>query len=167
VAVKISDTVDYAATPEAVFAMLTDEDFQAHKCVATGARSHSVTISKQGDRTRIVSSRDLPTDDFPDVVKRMVGATLAVTETQDWGPPGTDGSRRGSLTVEIAGAPIELAGTLSLAPGGKGTVETVQGELKARMPLISGMIENAAAPAIRSAIRVESETGQDWLARGT
>jgi Protein of unknown function (DUF2505) len=161
---KISSTVDYAATPDAVFAMLANEDFQARKCAATGARRHSVSISAQGDRTVIVSSRDLPTDDFPDFVKSMVGATLAVSETQDWGPPGTDGARQGRLTVDIAGAPIDLAGTLSLAPGGQGTVETVEGDLKARMPLIGGMIENAAAPAIRSAIRVESETGQAWLA---
>ena len=54
--------------------------------------------------------------------------------------------------------------TLSLAPGGQGTVETVEGDLKARVRLLGSMVENAAAPAIRSAIRVESETGQDWLA---
>ena len=161
---KISSTIDYAATPDAVFAMLADEDFQARKCAATGARRHSVSISTQGDRTVIVSSREMPTDDFPDFVKSMVGVTLDVRETQDWGPPGSDGARQGRLTVDIAGAPIEMAGTLSLAPGGQGTVETVEGDLKARMPLVGGMIENAAAPAIRSAIRVESETGQAWLA---
>jgi len=32
------------------------------------------------------------------------------------------------------------------------------------VPLLGSMVENAAAPAIRSAIRVESETGQAWLA---
>ena len=161
---KISSTVEYAATPDAVFAMLVNEDFQARKCAATGAKSHSVSISAHGDRTIIVSSRDMPTDDFPDFVKNMVGATLDVTETQDWGPAGNDGARQGELTVDIAGAPISLAGTLSLAPGGQGTVETVEGDLKAGIPLVGGKIENAAAPAIRSAIRIESETGQAWLA---
>ena len=164
---KISTAIDYAATPEAVFAMLADKDFQARKCAATGARSHSVSISEHGDHTVIVSTRDLPTDGFPDFVKNMVGDTLVVTETQDWGPPGAEGARQGSLTVEIAGAPVDLDGTLSLAPGGQGTVETVEGHLKARVPLIGSMVENAAAPAIRSAIRVESETGQAWLASGT
>lgn len=161
---KISATIDYPATPEAVFAMLANEDFQAGKCAATGARRHSVSISKQGEHTVIVSTRDMPTDGFPDYVKGMVGDTLVVTETQDWGPPGTEGSRQGRLTVDIAGAPVDLAGTLSLAPGGQGTVETVQGDLKAKVALIGAMIENAAAPAIRSAIRVEGETGQAWLA---
>ena len=161
---KISATIDYAATPHHVFAMLADVAFQTRKCAATGALSHTVSISAQGDRTIIVSSRDLPTDDFPAFIKSLVGATLAITETQDWGPAATDGARQGTLTVDIAGAPIDLDGTLSLAPAGQGSVETIQGDLKARIPLFGGQIEKAAAPAIESAISTEREIGQAWLA---
>lgn len=163
---NISATFDYAATPDEVFAMLADQEFQARKCVATGALSHSVSISAHGDRTVIVSSRKLPTEGFPDFVKSLVGATLGVTETQDWGPAGADGARQGRLTVDIGGAPIDLVGTLSLARDGQGSVESVNGDLKARIPLIGAKIEQAAAPAIESAIRVEKETGQAWLGAG-
>ena len=162
---KISAVIDYPATAHEVFAMLADEDFQTRKCAATGARRHTVSIKQQGVRTIIVSTRDMATDEFPSFVKSMVGETLAVTETQDWGPAGADGGRQGRLSVDIAGAPIELTGTLLLAPGGQGTVETIEGELKARVPLLGGKIEQAAAPAIKSAIRVESETGKVWLAQ--
>jgi len=161
---KISSVIDYAATPAKVFAMLADKDFQAAKCAANGARSHSVTITAQGERTIIVAARELPTDELPSFVRNLVGETLALTETQDWGPVGTDGARHGTLTVDIAGAPIDLAGTLLLVPGGEGSVETVEGDLTARVPFIGGKIEQAAAPAIQSAIRVESETGKAWLA---
>ncbi|MHB1472957.1 MAG: DUF2505 domain-containing protein [Dermatophilaceae bacterium] len=161
---KISATLDYAATPHEVFAMLADEGFQTRKCAATGALSHSVSISAHGDRTVIVSSRELPTDDFPAFVKSLVGDTLAVIETQDWGPAGTDGARQGMLTVDITGAPIDLDGTLSLTPTGRGSVQSVQGDLRARIPLFGGAIEKAAAPAIESAISVEREIGQAWLA---
>jgi hypothetical protein len=44
-------------------------------------------------------------------------------------------------------------------------VESVEGDLKARMPLFGGQIEKAAAPAIESAINIEREIGQAWLAR--
>jgi Protein of unknown function (DUF2505) len=161
---KISATLDYAATPHEVFTMLADEAFQTRKCAATGALNHTVSISAQGDRTVIVSSRDLPTDGFPAFVKSLVGATLAITETQDWGPAGTDGARQGTLTVDIVGAAIDLDGTLSLTPAGQGSVESVEGDLKARVPLFGGRIEKAAAPAIESAISVEREIGQAWLA---
>jgi hypothetical protein len=162
---KISATLDYPATPYDVFNMLADEGFQNRKCEATGALNHTVSISAKGNRTVIVSSRDLPTDGFPAFVKSLVGDTLAITETQDWSPAGTDGARQGTLTVEIAGAPIDLNGTLSLTPSGQGSVESVEGELKARMPLFGGQIEKAAAPAIESAINIEREIGQAWLAR--
>ena len=160
---KITARFDYAATPQQFLAMLTDSDFQNRKCIATGALSHSVSVSAQGDRTLIVNHRDMPTDGFPDFVKSMVGATLAVTETQDWGPPGTGGAREGTITVDLGGAPLDLVGVLSLAAAGRGSLESVDANLKAKIPLLGGKIEKAAAPAIESAISVERETGQTWL----
>jgi len=161
---KISAVIDYPATALEVFAMLADEDFQNRKCAATGARRHTVSIREQDHRTIIVTTRDMGTDEFPSFVKNMVGETLSVTETQDWGPAGTDGARQGRLTVDIAGAPIDLEGTLLLKPDGKGSVESIDGDLKAKVPILGSKIEQAAAPAIKSAIRVESETGKAWLA---
>ena len=162
---KISATFDYAATPDEVFAMIADREFQNLKCVATGALGHSVSIGTEGDRTLIVSRREMPTDGFPDFVKSFVGSTLAVTETQDWGPRDAGGGRQGVLAVALAGAPVDLTGTLSLAAAGEGCVESVDSDLRARMPLIGGKIEKAAAPAIESAMNVERETGQAWLRR--
>lgn len=161
---KISAAIDYAATPQEVFAMLADEEFQNRKCLATGARRHFVSISEREDRTIIVNRRDMPSDDFPAFVKSMVGETLSVTETQDWGPAGNAGVRHGRLTVDIAGAPIALGGVLSLTPSGQGTLETIEADLKASIPILGNKVEQAAAPAIKSAIRVEGETGQAWLA---
>ena len=161
---KISAIIDYTATPDEVFSMFAEEEFQNRKCKATGALSHTVSITTQGERTIIVSTRELPSHHFPHFVKSMVGETLHVTETQDWGRSGADGTRRGTLTVDIAGAPVHLHGTLSLAPGGPGSVETIEGDLKARIPFLGGRVEVAAAPAVQSAIRVEGETGATWLA---
>ena len=161
---KISALIDYTATPHDVFVMLADEEFQNRKCKATGALRHSVSITTQNHRTLIVTTRHLPSDRFPHFVKSMVGETLKVTETQDWGPPGADWSRHGTLTVEIAGAPVHLHGTLLLEPGGPGSVEEIEADLKARVPFLGGKVEEAAAPAVQSAIRVEGEVGQAWLA---
>ena len=60
---KISAIIDYSATPDEVFAMLIDEDFQNRKCVATGATSHTVAITAREDRTIIVCRREMPADD--------------------------------------------------------------------------------------------------------
>jgi len=162
---KISAIIDYTATPQQVFDMLVDADFQNRKCVATGARHYTVSISNKDHRTVVVCHRDMPSDRFPSYVKNMVGETLGVTETQDWGPAGPGGVRDGRLTVHIATAPVSLHGTLSLAPGGQGCVENIEGDLKAKIPFFGTKIEQSAAPAIRSAIRVEGETGTAWLQR--
>jgi hypothetical protein len=160
---KISAIIEHAATPDEVIVMLADEEFQNRKCLATGALRHTVSIRSQDDRTIIVTTRDLPADNFPSFVRSMVGDTLAVTETQDWGPPDKDRSRQGTLSVHIAGAPLDLHGTMSLVAEGPGSVEIIEGDLKARIPFLGNKVEEAAAPAIQSAIRVEGETGAVWL----
>ena len=123
--------------------------------------------SPVGDRTVITTERILPSDGLPDFAKSMVGETLKVTETQDWGPASADGSRRGTVEMAVAGAPIALNGTLAIAPGGPGAVEKLDAELKARIPLIGGKIEKAAAPPIEEAIDIEALTAAKWLKRST
>ena len=70
----------------------------------------------------------------------------------------------GTVEMAVAGAPIALKGTVRLAPGGPGTVEQLDAELKAKVPLIGGKIEKAAAPPIEEAIDIEAQTAQEWLA---
>ena len=162
---KIAKTIEYAATPEEVFAVLSDAKFQEAKCAATAAIKYSASVKTVGDRTIITTERILPSDDLPDFAKSMVGETLKVTETQDWGPASDDGSRQGTVEMAVAGAPISLKGTLSMRPGGPGTVEQLDSELKAKVPLIGGKIEKAAAPPIEQAIEIEGKTAANWLAR--
>jgi hypothetical protein len=163
---KIAKTIEYAGTPEEVFAVLSDVKFQAAKCAATAAIKHSADVQTVGDHTVITTERILPSDGLPDFAKSMVGDTLKVTETQDWGPASSGGGRRGTVEMAVAGAPIALKGTLMLAPGrGGGTVETLEAELKAKVPLIGGKIEKAASPPIEEAIDIEAQTAAEWLRR--
>jgi Protein of unknown function (DUF2505) len=162
---KIAKSIEYAATPEEVFAVLSDAKFQEAKCAATAAIRHSASVKTVGDRTVVTTERILPSTGLPDFAKSMVGDTLKVTETQSWGPASDDGSRQGTVEMAVAGAPIALNGTLSLAPRGAGTVETVDAELKAKVPLVGGKIEKAAAPPIEEAIDIEARTAHEWLDR--
>lgn len=162
---QITAQTSYPASPEAVFAMLTDETFLHQVCEATGATSHSVDVQLAGGGATVSTRRDLPTEDVPDFAKRFVGETLTVTRVDVWGPAAADGGRHGTLTVEIAGAPVRLTGTLALAADAQGTVEQVDGDLKASVPLVGGKIEKAAEPAMRSGLRQEQQLGTAWLTR--
>jgi Protein of unknown function (DUF2505) len=163
---QLSAAIDYAADPDHVFAMLTTVEFQERKCARTGALNSYVEVSQHDDQTVILTKRTLPTDSFPEFVRNLVGQVVLVIQTDTWGPRQADGSREGVILVDIEGAPLHLKGTLALHPGGSGTSEKIDGELKASVPLISSRIEKAAAPAVESAIRSEREIGHAWLAEG-
>jgi Protein of unknown function (DUF2505) len=162
---KIAKSAEYPATPEQVFAVLADPKFQEAKCAATNALKHKADVTAVGTNTVITTERILPSEGLPDFAKSMVGETLKVVETQEWGPPERDGSRHGTVKMLVAGAPISLNGTISLVAGGAGTVEEIDAELKAKVPLIGGKIEKAAAPPIEEAIDIEVQTAHEWLTR--
>ncbi|MEO7131946.1 MAG: DUF2505 domain-containing protein [Dermatophilaceae bacterium] len=161
---KITETVDYRAAPDVVFAMLTDEAFQERKCVDAGALRHDVAVAPVGDGARIVTRRDLPTDSLPDFAKSLVGTSLSITETYEWGGAKPDGSRTGDLTVEVAGAPVALRAKVALVPNASGSSLRIDGDLKASIPFLGSRVEKASAPPVIHAIRAEGRTGARWLA---
>jgi hypothetical protein len=163
--VQLNASIRYPAPPDQVFAMLTDEAFLRQVCEATGALSSEVTVEPAGGGAKVTTRRVLPTDQIPDFVKKFVGQTLTVLRIDSWQPPAADGSRSGTLSVEIAGAPVRLGGTLSLRPDADGAVEDVNGDLKASVPLFGSAVEQAAEPAIRAGLRKEEQLGQAWLSR--
>lgn len=160
---RITEALDYATAPEAVFAMMTTKAFQAQKCADAGALSHDAAISRSGEKTRILVNRDLPTDRLPDFAKSLVGQTLSITETWVFEAAHVDGGHNGSLRVEVKGTPIVLQAAVVLAPNGAGTLITIDGDLKASIPFFGGKIEKAAAPAVVGALRNEQRTGSHWI----
>jgi hypothetical protein len=163
--VRLKAEIRYDADPEAVFAMLTDVAFQERKLEATKALSYEVEVeADDAGGARITTRRTMPTDRIPDVVRSAVGPTLEIVQVEDWGPGDADGAREGTLRVEVTQAPVRLTGTLRLGPQNGGTLEIVDGDLKARIPLIGGKMERAAEPAVMAAIEAEERTGQAWLA---
>lgn len=161
---RVTTEIHYAAIPADVFAMLIDKAFQDRKLSQTGALSWDVEIRADAAGAVVTSRRALPTDQVPDAFRALVGPQITISQTETWGPAGPDGARTGTLVVEVGGAPIKMNATLSLSATGAGTVERVDGELKARVPLIGGKIERSAEPAVRAAIDAEERIGQAWLA---
>lgn len=160
---EMSDTIEFAAGVEEVFAMLTDEEFQDWKCFETKAIAHEVNIRQAGAHTIIGTRRTLPTDNFPDFVRSIVGNKIVIVQEDTWHPAGPDGSRRGTISVHVQSIPLRLHGTLLLTPTATGTHEEIIGDLRASIPLIGSKIEKAAMPAVESAVRAERRVGHAWL----
>jgi hypothetical protein len=164
--VRLRAEIRYDADPATVFDMLTDAAFQERKCAATGALESEVEIERFPDGgATIRTRRTMPTDQIPDFARTFVGRTLDVVQVDDFGAPDVDGRREGNVIVEIKGAPVRFAGSLALGPSPAGTLETVDGDVKASVPLVGGRLERALEPALQAAIRVEQREGIAWLAR--
>src|SRR6476661_3764693 len=106
----------YPAAPQRAMAVIADPAFQDEKCRQTGALTHTVSVTRPGDRVVIDTLRSMPMDSLPDFARSFLGRTLEVHEVQDWGPAGADGSRDGELRVEIVNTPMRLKGTLAMRP---------------------------------------------------
>ncbi len=161
---KIEEKWVYPAPGDRVYAMIIDPAFQDAKCMAARATEHSVDVQKTQECHTVVTHRSMSTSSFPSQFKSMVGDSLQIVETQAWGFADGDGNRSADLIVEIKGVPVGLTGTITATTHGPDTVMQMAGDLKARIPLFGGKVEQAAAPAIVSAIQSEAETGKGYLA---
>lgn len=161
-------TLHYDADVARVGRMLADTEFVEDKLRASGALSHHANIVGDLDRGFTVTTRrEMPTDSIPAQFRGFVGSTLEVRHVEAWEPV-VDGERKGSVVLEIVGAPVRFTGRLLLAsdPGG-GSLVTVDGDLKATLPIFAAALEQAAAQAVQGALDAEERAGAAWLARHT
>jgi len=154
-------SASYDATPEEVFAIVTDATFREQACQKTKALSYDVQVRESGGDTIVRVSREMPSDDVPDIARRLVGQTLTVVQTETWHPAAADGSRRADVAGEIANTPVSLKGSASIT-GGAQTVQAIDLNVKVAVPLIGKKIEPFVVDAIRSGLQKEHDLGRDW-----
>jgi uncharacterized protein YndB with AHSA1/START domain len=157
--------VRYDADAADVFAMITDDEFLAKKLMARGAVSHDVAVEPTPDGGASIRTEQVLPARVADFVRRFVGETIRVQQTDVWGRSRPDGSRDGTFAVEIAGVPAKMTGTLRLEPAGDGaTVERLAGTITVSIPVVGGKLEQMAGDAVRAAVETERRVGRDWLA---
>ncbi len=156
--------IPFPADVSAAAAMLADPEYIHAKIRATGALDHQVTVSSDpGGAFTVTTRRSMPTSDIPANLRGFIGSSLDVRQVEAWEPERA-GARRGTVVVEIAGAPVRLTGTALLAPTPGGCELAYEGEVKAAIPLFGGAVEGAAAQAIRSALAAEEDVARRWIA---
>ncbi|WP_370892573.1 DUF2505 domain-containing protein [Janibacter sp. GXQ6167] len=159
---KIQRTMDHRGTPAEVFEIISDPEFQQEKVAVTGPTAVAEVTPGDGG-VAIRTERHLPTDQMPDVARRLLGATMTIVEEQRWGAERSDGTRRGEVRMSAPGAPISLTGRLLLEPAGAGSRLSVDADLKCSIPLVGRQIEQSAEPGVTMGIDYESELIDRWL----
>lgn len=146
--------------------MVADPAYAQARGRAMGAvEQHVDVVGDPGGAFTVTARRALPTDDIPPHVRPFVGQQLDVRQIEAWEPL-HGAERRGTVAVEIAGAPVRLTGTMVLAPAGEGaSTLTYDGELKASIPLFGAAVEQAAGQAIEAGIAGEGRIAAEWIAQ--
>jgi Protein of unknown function (DUF2505) len=156
--VRFSHGLRYDASPAAVLDMLADPTFREKVCVALDALRHEVTIDGAGQGMTVVVDQTQPAQGIPSFARKVVGDELHVVQRESWRD-----DHSADLTVEIPGKPGRFTGTIELTEQGTGTVETVAGDVKVRLPMVAGKLESLIADLLEAALDIEQRVGQDWL----
>jgi Protein of unknown function (DUF2505) len=159
----VRQDIVYDASPDDVFEMLCDQTFREEVCRAIGSVSYDVSISRDGDSATVRNHRVMEAD-LPDVAKKIIGDTIEMVQTEEWGHRETDGARTADFHVEIPGKPGSIAGTIALSPTRTGSLESVSGQVKVSVPLLGKRLEAEVVRGMKAALEVEGRVGAKWLA---
>src|SRR5689334_14437797 len=156
---KFSHTMSYDAAPADVLAMLADPAFREKVCQAMHSTRQDVSIKGSGSGMKVVVDQTQPAKGIPSFAKKFVGDEIQIVQREAW--TSEDGA---DLTVEIPGKPGEIKGSIGLAAKGSGTAETVEGDIKVRIPMLGGKLEGLIRDLLVSALKTEERVGRKWLA---
>lgn len=151
---KIKTSDHYEATADAVFGYLSDPSFLQARAEAVGARKVQVTVEKQGETTKIVLQREIPSD-APGPLKKFVPDWSPSVQTELWKKQG-DGTYLGKAKVEIEGVPVSARSRMKLAdtPAGGSTL-LIETEFKSSVPLVGGKLADFAGQAAKETLQAE------------
>lgn len=158
-AMKIRIELSYDAPPADVFAMLADPAFRESVCEAQETVSHDVSVEVAGAGMNVTVETVQNTAGLPSIAKKVVGETTRAILAESW----KDGSG-GTVQITAPGKPTGASGTVRLEEAGSGTNEVVDLDVKVKVPLIGGKLEQLMAETIREAYDVEHTVGREWLA---
>ncbi|CAN5442236.1 hypothetical protein BH10ACT10_BH10ACT10_15360 [soil metagenome] len=156
---KFSHQMTYDAPPADVQAMLADPAFRERVCVAMRAVSHDVDITGSGAGMKVRVEHTRPADGMPSFARKFVGDQIQIVQTESWADTST-----ASLTLGIPGKPGEFNVDIDLAGDDDGTVETVAGEIKVKIPMLGGKLEGLIGDLLRKEMTSEQRAGRALLA---
>jgi hypothetical protein len=162
----------YRAPVERVISVLTNESFLSAYAQEVGALSYEVGVERAGDeldspvRTHVAMT--VPTSGVPAVFKRLVTATIDITEVRRWEAP-ADGRWKGSLAVDASARrrDANVRGALVLEPEDAGAARFgVDGKASVNVPLVGDLAAELVKDLVGSVIRRQSAVMERWLRDG-
>jgi uncharacterized protein YndB with AHSA1/START domain len=157
-AMKLRHEISYDAPLADVYAMLADPAFRQSSATAMGVISADVTITPKGEGMSVHIDQVQPTEGVPGFAKKFAGETTRAVQSEEWDSPAG-----GTITIETPGKPTSIRGTLALSESDGRTTETLDVEVKVKVPLIGGKLESLMAELVSAGMDKEQVAGEAWL----
>ncbi len=155
---KIKESFTYPDTDvESVYALVSDPAFREEAVAIVGGQDIEVTIEPSGDGHTVTVIQTQPAK-VPDFIKKFVGDSVKVKQTERWSGPDGDGNRSAEVTFTVIGQPADMLAQVDLF--GEGDVSfVVDGDLKVSVPFLGRKIEPEIAKIIAASLRSDVEQG--------
>jgi hypothetical protein len=159
---RLSETFTYTNTDvESVYALVSDAAFREEAAAKGGGTEIEITVEPNGDGHTIVIVRS-QTAEMPDAIKKFVGNTVKVKQTETWGGPDGNGGRSADVKFTVIGQPAEMLGTATLTEADD-PVFTLEGDVKVNVPFFGKKIEPEIVRAIVAGVRNDVDLGNERL----
>jgi uncharacterized protein YndB with AHSA1/START domain len=156
---RLRHEITYDAPLADVFAMLSDPAFRQRSAEAMGVISADVSIHAKGAGISVKIDQVQPTEGVPSFAKKFAGETTRAVQTEEWDSPSG-----GTISIQTPGKPTSINGTLALTTSGTTTTETLDVEVKVKVPLVGGKLESLMADLVAKGMDKEHAAGVAWLA---
>ena len=135
---------------------MTDPDFLAKLMAASGSLRPVIEVTRAGGVTSVAIQRDFE-GQWPSLVAPLIGDTLVISEVRTWESPTETGEISGTLEMHVKGQPVSMNGSIRVSPTSTGCTARINGEIRARLPLIGGMVENIVLEQLKHGVALEAE----------
>ena len=157
---RITHELTYDAPASEVYKMLTNPDFREEVCARIKVIRASATVEESAAGAVVTIDQRQHAAGLPSFAKKLTGDEIHIVQQETWTDPS-----RADVHVTIPGRPGEMVGTAVLVETDGRTVETVDLDIRVRVPLVGGKIESLVAEMLLKALRAENTAGRDYLSR--
>jgi hypothetical protein len=147
----------YPVAPEAVLALLSDEQFLRDRAAAFGAQIEEVVVTRNGAGPQTAVRLRAPTAGIPPLFARFVGSSVSVLERAAWVPDATGHRADYEIQAEVFGRTVRVSGERRLTAMAEGARSTVTGDARVDAPLIGRQAEGAVRELVAVVLRREDE----------
>lgn len=157
---RLTHELTYDAPLARVSAMLADPTFREEVCARQRVLSARVSVEDSAGVRTVVVDQTQSAQGIPSFARGVVGDEITIVQRESWAA-----EDRATVQVDLPGKPGEITGHVVLTESGGLTTETVDLEVKVRIPLVGGKMEGLVVDLLRTALEVEGSVGRDYLAR--